>query len=82
MILNNESLGASRETLHERFKGHEIGISLRGDYAGVARALGAFGERVDKPADLQPALDRALAHQRPGSVGSRGQAAGTAAVEI
>jgi thiamine pyrophosphate-dependent acetolactate synthase large subunit-like protein len=65
VILNNESLGASRETLHDRFKGHEIGISLRGDYAGVARALGAFGERVDKPADLQPALARALAHEGP-----------------
>ena len=81
MILNNESLGASRETLHERFKGHEIGISLRGDYAGVARALGAFGERVEKPDDLKPALDRALAHG-PLSVGSCGEAAGTAAVEI
>jgi thiamine pyrophosphate-dependent acetolactate synthase large subunit-like protein len=65
VILNNESLGASRETLHERFKGHEIGISLRGDYAGVARALGAFGERVEKPADLQPALKRALTHPGP-----------------
>ena len=65
VILNNESLGASRETLHERFKGHEIGISLRGDYAGVARALGAYGERVDKPADLKQALDRALAHPGP-----------------
>ena len=65
IILNNESLGASRETLHDRFKGHEIGIALRGDYAGVARALGAFGERVEKPADLQPALTRALAHEGP-----------------
>jgi acetolactate synthase-1/2/3 large subunit len=65
VILNNQSLGASRETLHDRFKGHEIGISLRGDYAGVARALGAFGERVDKPADLQSALSRALAHPGP-----------------
>jgi thiamine pyrophosphate-dependent acetolactate synthase large subunit-like protein len=65
IILNNESLGASRETLHDRFKGHEIGIALRGDYAGVARALGAFGERVDKPADLQPALARALAYEGP-----------------
>ena len=65
VILNNESLGVSRETLHDRFKGHEIGISLRGDYAGVARALGAFGERIDKPADLQPALARALAHEGP-----------------
>lgn len=65
IILNNESLGAGRETLHDRFKGHEIGIALRGDYAGVARALGAFGERVEKPADLQPALARALAHEGP-----------------
>ena len=65
IILNNESLGASRETLHDRFKGHEIGIALRGDYAGVARALGAFGERLEKPADLQPALARALAHEGP-----------------
>jgi acetolactate synthase-1/2/3 large subunit len=65
IILNNESLGASRETLHDRFKGHEIGIALGGDYAGVARALGAFGEKVDKPADLQPALARALAHRGP-----------------
>jgi acetolactate synthase-1/2/3 large subunit len=65
VILNNESLGASRETLHERFKGHEIGISLRGDYAGVARALGAFGERVDHPDALPAALDRALAHKGP-----------------
>jgi acetolactate synthase-1/2/3 large subunit len=65
VILNNESLGASRETLHERFKGHEIGISLRGDYAAVARALGAYGERIDQPRDLQPALGRALGHPGP-----------------
>ena len=65
VILNNESLGASRETLHERFKGHEIGISLRGDYAAVARALGAYGERIEQPRDLQPALGRALAHPGP-----------------
>lgn len=65
VILNNESLGASRETLHERFNGHEIGIALRGDYAGVARALGAFGERIQKPEELTPALKRALAHPGP-----------------
>jgi len=65
VILNNESLGASRETLHERFKGHEIGISLKGDYAALARALGAYGEQVIQPQDLQPAVDRALAHPGP-----------------
>jgi acetolactate synthase I/II/III large subunit len=65
VILNNQSLGASRETLHERFQGHEIGISLRGDYAAMARALGAYGERVEQPENLQPALNRALAHPGP-----------------
>lgn len=48
VILNNESLGASRETRQERFKGHEIGIALRGDYAGVARALAHKGRRCWK----------------------------------
>lgn len=65
VILNNESLGASRETLVERFKGHEIGISLKGDYAAVARALGAYGERVNQPQDLPAALNRALSHPGP-----------------
>ena len=31
-----------------------------GDYAGVAAALGCHSERVEKVADLRPALDRAL----------------------
>jgi acetolactate synthase-1/2/3 large subunit len=55
----------SAERADDRFKGREIGISLRGDYAGVARALGAFGERIDKPADLATGLARALAHEGP-----------------
>lgn len=65
VILNNESLGASRETLHDRFHGHEIGISLKGDYAALARALGAYGEQVVEPRALAGAVDRALAHPGP-----------------
>ena len=38
---------------------------FRSDYAGVARALGAFGERIHKPEELKPALKRALAHPGP-----------------
>ncbi len=30
------------------------------DYAAMARALGLHGERVEKPEDLKPALERAL----------------------
>lgn len=65
VILNNESLGASRETQREKFTGHEIGIALRGDYAALARALGAYGERVERPGELQHAVNRALAHPGP-----------------
>ena len=82
VILNNESLGASRETLHERFKGHEIGISLRGDYAGVARALGAYGERVDETGRLEAGVRPRVSAPRPVGVGSCGEAAGAEAVEI
>ncbi|MDH3444429.1 MAG: thiamine pyrophosphate-binding protein [Deltaproteobacteria bacterium] len=32
---------------------------------GVARTLGAYGEQVTQPKDLQPALRRALAHPGP-----------------
>ncbi|MCA0305578.1 MAG: thiamine pyrophosphate-binding protein, partial [Proteobacteria bacterium] len=32
------------------------------DYAAMARALGAHGERVENPADLPAAIQRALAN--------------------
>src|SRR5262249_47715629 len=43
------------------YGGRVVGTTLRhSDYAGLARALGAYGERVEKPSDLQGALQRAL----------------------
>jgi acetolactate synthase-1/2/3 large subunit len=39
---------------------------LTGDYAGVARALGAHAERVEAPRDLIPAFRRAIAATRDG----------------
>jgi thiamine pyrophosphate-dependent acetolactate synthase large subunit-like protein len=38
----------------------------RGDYAALARALGCHAETVTKPADIRPALDRALNATREG----------------
>jgi Thiamine pyrophosphate enzyme, C-terminal TPP binding domain len=41
--------------------GRVVGATLRhSDYAAMARALGLYGERVEKPEDLRPALQRAL----------------------
>jgi acetolactate synthase-1/2/3 large subunit len=35
------------------------------DFAEIAGDMGALGIRVDKPADLEPAMARALAADRP-----------------
>jgi acetolactate synthase-1/2/3 large subunit len=65
IILNNQSLNASRERQRSRFKDREIGICQGGDYAAMAKALGACGERVERPDYLQAAITRALKHQGP-----------------
>jgi len=65
VILNNQGLNASRERQRSRFRDREIGVRLGGDYVGLARALGAHGERVERPGDLKTALDRALKHRGP-----------------
>ncbi len=35
------------------------------DYAAIARGFGAYGEKVHKPADIKPALERAFAAEKP-----------------
>jgi thiamine pyrophosphate-dependent acetolactate synthase large subunit-like protein len=35
--------------------------TVSGDYTQIARGLGAWAERVDQPAEIVPALRRALA---------------------
>jgi acetolactate synthase-1/2/3 large subunit len=45
------------------YGGRVVGTVLaHSDYAAMARALGAHGERVEDPADLPAALERALAN--------------------
>jgi thiamine pyrophosphate-dependent acetolactate synthase large subunit-like protein len=41
-------------------------VELGGDYVGVAKALGAEAERVEHPAEIRPALRRALEATRGG----------------
>jgi thiamine pyrophosphate-dependent acetolactate synthase large subunit-like protein len=65
IILNNESLNASRERQRARFEGREIGVRQGGDYAAMARALGAHGERVERPEELKTAITRALKQPDP-----------------
>jgi acetolactate synthase I/II/III large subunit len=60
IVLNNFSMAIELGIMAlstERYRTTDIS----GDYAAVARALGAYGERVERPPDIVPAIRRAVA---------------------
>lgn len=63
IVSNNAAWNIERYDQETNYGGRVVGTTLRhSDYAAMARALGAHGERVEDPADLPAALERALAH--------------------
>jgi acetolactate synthase-1/2/3 large subunit len=61
IVANNAAWNIERYDQQENYGGRVVGTTLRhSEYAAMARALGAYGERVDEPAALAPALRRAL----------------------
>jgi acetolactate synthase-1/2/3 large subunit len=61
IVSNNAAWNIERYDQEVNYGGRVVGTTLRhSDYAGMARALGAHGERVQDPADLPDALRRAL----------------------
>jgi len=61
IVSNNAAWNIERYDQEENYGGRVVGTTLRhSDYAGMARALGLHGERVEDPADLPAALRRAL----------------------
>lgn len=65
VLLNNGEMGnyeKMQPVAQERYRIKH----LTGDYTPIAQALGAYAERVEKPADLAGALDRAIAETRAG----------------
>jgi acetolactate synthase I/II/III large subunit len=60
IVMNNGLMGGYTEYMPDavtRYDAHRLG----GDYAGVARSLGAHAETVEQPGDLQAALHRSVA---------------------
>jgi thiamine pyrophosphate-dependent acetolactate synthase large subunit-like protein len=58
IVLNNSAMAIERHALvvsHDRYRTRDIG----GHYADMGRAMGGQAERVEKPADIVPALERA-----------------------
>lgn len=61
VVSNNAAWNIERYDQESNYGGRVVGTTLRhSDYAGMARSLGAHGERVERPEDLAPALRRAL----------------------
>jgi acetolactate synthase-1/2/3 large subunit len=61
IVSNNAAWNIERLDQEMNYGGRVVGTTLRhSDYAGMARALGLHGERVEKPEELVPALKRAL----------------------
>lgn len=61
IVSNNAAWNIERYDQEENYGGRVVGTVLRhSDYAGMARALGLHGERVEDPADLPAARRRAL----------------------
>ncbi|MFQ6133094.1 MAG: thiamine pyrophosphate-binding protein [Armatimonadota bacterium] len=66
VLYNDESLTSVASTHRRRHDGHTFGTDLTNpDFVALARAFGAQGERLEDPADLPDALQRALASRLP-----------------
>ncbi|HEX2941796.1 MAG TPA: thiamine pyrophosphate-binding protein, partial [Rhodopila sp.] len=61
IVSNNAAWNIERYDQESNYGGRVVGTVLRhSDYAAMARAFGAHGERVEEPAELPAALRRAL----------------------
>jgi acetolactate synthase I/II/III large subunit len=63
IVSNNAAWNIERLDQEANYGGRVVGTQLaHSDYAAMARAFGAHGERVEKPEDLPGAIERALAN--------------------
>lgn len=66
IVFNNASYGNVRRDQIERYSGRFLGAELTNpDFVRLAESFGAMGIRVESPAALKPALERALAADAP-----------------
>jgi acetolactate synthase-1/2/3 large subunit len=58
VVLNNSAMAIERHALvisHDRYRARDIG----GHYADLGRAMGGYAERIEQPAEIVPAIQRA-----------------------
>jgi acetolactate synthase-1/2/3 large subunit len=69
LLVNNGMYATIRMHQERQYPRRVIGTDLRNpDFVALARAYGAFGERVERTADFEGAFERALASGRPAVV--------------
>jgi acetolactate synthase-1/2/3 large subunit len=59
MVFKNSTMASEIEDMpvaHERYHGRD----LTGNYADMGRALGGYAERVERPDEIVPAIQRAI----------------------
>jgi len=62
VVMNNSRLGMTSESMGNRAVGNEFPDT---NYASIAEALGAWSQRVTRPADIAEAVRAALAQDKP-----------------
>ncbi len=72
-IINNQCLGMVRQLQQFFCKERYIAVDLQQvpDFAKMAEAYGALGLRVEKPADVVPAIEKAMAFSGPAVIDFR-----------
>ncbi len=66
LVVDNGMYGTIRMHQEQRYPGRVSGTDLHNpDFAALAQAYGAFGERVDSTGDFPAALDRAITSGQP-----------------
>jgi acetolactate synthase-1/2/3 large subunit len=66
VVYNNGSYGTIRMHQEREFPGRTVGTDIRNpEFAALARACGALGLRAERPEEFRPALQEALAANRP-----------------
>jgi len=69
VVFNDKGLGNERAFQKELYGGRIFGVDYGDvDFAALARVFGAHGERVEDPAEVLPAIRRALQSGRPAVV--------------
>ena len=69
VVFNDRGLGNERAFQNELYGGRIFGVDYADvDFAALARVFGAHGERVEEPAEVLPAVRRALASGLPAVV--------------